>query len=1259
MASTTSLSFHTTDDLFATLSVPEIRRVLIETASEANARGAALRELFGERYGDLISTADEAADMFTGVRKLEASVDELRRAARTFLVDCGGTSAAPHATGAAAATLTAPSDDRPAYEILHASLDDARCLRASLALLSAAAPGGAPLDSALASSRAAVFAVARRAIAVAAVGFTDAAHAEGAVSGTAAIALLSPRGAAAAVAALTGAAEASLVRALTGAETLPARAALIVRAVSAVAHIAGRLVCGAEPSALACVVGLRECSGAAIAALSAQGGGAETGDAADAAAAVVVDGLHLPAPPYTTLAAATSAADAFRTAVLAWVEDAINRARQWLPAAIADWQESAAADVRVAHTEELCAAISAADARGDGLRGIDALHIKGVTSAASEKSLGDALFSSALATAVRAAAAAALAQRLDVLGADALKAAAAVGSSARVGALCVYANDTPRPTRDARDNAAVAARVRRKLDALHKAAGRSADAGAIAHAHAPSDTSAAGVTCGSPAASAASEAVEKSALPEILASGVASTAASVAMLVAAGALRTVSFGGGAVGVEPTESLLRAWAGSGSLLAATTRSFPCVTLNAGALSSSLARRAAEDAARGAAWLSPIGSAMRVCAELTAARAAAALGVDGLIDNSRGVPAEDAVATSRTAAVVAALVEALIGAQSPLTAAVVSCVGAAEAGGSSSSRSLSAAYEALSGALVTAALSPVLRASGVGDAVIVRLARFTRAGVAAWAAVVGSHAAAAVRSADWGRGRRVHRDGQWRAAHGAWASVSAASGGAAGAAADVTSSAARALSGSSLGTSIPAASGEQSLSTPQGTSDALVHAFARASAHVARAGVAATDDATAPQASPAALFVNGVRVSVDSFGVPLTGARAPAPPPTPPLATAVASAIDDARALAHAAVSAELRRALSLEYEVIAAALAPPGAAASGSVSRSDEESAIVGVDSTPAMQAFVDVLVWGHALPDVEAVAAPGAHAAGPADASNLWVAGAPRAAALMGSSATRAQITPVILAATLAGAIDAVDFSLCGPALVSAASAALRAHAISWSPALPPRSSCALAGGLRLSTHAVALSTATAPALRKLNVTWRIDDLLAHAHANAPTGAPLTSPAAALSATPLPVPLPSDGAEAGVTAPLSPPLLPPPARVAVPAPPSGAVPSAAVALAASASSGCTRGVLAALLVGVNGDAAVAALPPDLSALLAPPVTPSTVIDTEGSAAHDAVVVAAVVDAPNAEARFSAVDFFKSARGAGGALLGLGRDLLGV
>ena len=73
------MEFHTTEELFGALSIPEIRRVVLQSASEAESRGETLKVLVGDRYGDLIGTADEAAEMFRGVQRLETRIKDLRR----------------------------------------------------------------------------------------------------------------------------------------------------------------------------------------------------------------------------------------------------------------------------------------------------------------------------------------------------------------------------------------------------------------------------------------------------------------------------------------------------------------------------------------------------------------------------------------------------------------------------------------------------------------------------------------------------------------------------------------------------------------------------------------------------------------------------------------------------------------------------------------------------------------------------------------------------------------------------------------------------------------------------------------------------------------------------------------------------------------------------------------------------------------------------------------------------------------------------
>ena len=93
------MEFHTTEELFGALSIPEIRRVVLQSASEAESRGETLKVLVGERYSDLIGTADEAAEMFRGVQRLETRIKDLRRTSMSIFTASKPLSLVPQVEG--------------------------------------------------------------------------------------------------------------------------------------------------------------------------------------------------------------------------------------------------------------------------------------------------------------------------------------------------------------------------------------------------------------------------------------------------------------------------------------------------------------------------------------------------------------------------------------------------------------------------------------------------------------------------------------------------------------------------------------------------------------------------------------------------------------------------------------------------------------------------------------------------------------------------------------------------------------------------------------------------------------------------------------------------------------------------------------------------------------------------------------------------------------------------------------------------------
>lgn len=157
------MEFHTTDELFAALQIPEIRRVLLQTASDASQRSDALKQLLQDRYGDIIGIADEASSMLDGVKELVAKVDQLRSASKklfdlpVLINDAtskstsgahAGSSTSPASRGAVAASISQWLSD--SYEHISVFLDRRQYLDAAIActvalqLLAVAASHGKP-----------------------------------------------------------------------------------------------------------------------------------------------------------------------------------------------------------------------------------------------------------------------------------------------------------------------------------------------------------------------------------------------------------------------------------------------------------------------------------------------------------------------------------------------------------------------------------------------------------------------------------------------------------------------------------------------------------------------------------------------------------------------------------------------------------------------------------------------------------------------------------------------------------------------------------------------------------------------------------------------------------------------------------------------------------------------------------------------------------------------------------------------------------
>lgn len=80
------MEFHTTDDLFAALQIPEIRKVILQTIDEKQNYRTELQELLQEKYTDLLSIADEANYMLHGVQALVQHIDQLRNKGKEVII---------------------------------------------------------------------------------------------------------------------------------------------------------------------------------------------------------------------------------------------------------------------------------------------------------------------------------------------------------------------------------------------------------------------------------------------------------------------------------------------------------------------------------------------------------------------------------------------------------------------------------------------------------------------------------------------------------------------------------------------------------------------------------------------------------------------------------------------------------------------------------------------------------------------------------------------------------------------------------------------------------------------------------------------------------------------------------------------------------------------------------------------------------------------------------------------------------------------
>lgn len=1298
------MEFHTTEDLFGALSTSEIRRVVLTTSAEAMSRGESLKALVGDRYGDLIGTADEAAEMYRGVRELESRINELRRAAREAILG-GAAVEVPQPQLVAAPAM--PSASTP-YESVHECLDRSLCWRALRILEAALESSPDAVD--LASSRGAILAVARGAIAQALVVPRDALSTEAiapstshvlnygmdaAISGVAAI-LASAHTAADDVGrdlaeVLLCPADAVIKRAADGSEPLPDRVHLAIGALSCVARVGAALLCKSSQSngpLLARALSTASSGQAVPPPSSVWGEEVLTNESrvqlspSSIDAPTCLDGVELRDVPQST-----RGFDAAMETLSSWIADAALRVSKWLPQAISDWLSSASPENALASLAALSASLAATP---DGPAALRAAQLLGAQlgpggPSAAPTTLGAVITASALSAARRDTEHLALSHRLRDLAVKTLRAVDAAGVAARAGPLHIY-SATSNSTIPARGSlAARAAAVRRKIDALHAAAGRAGNAGG-ALPPLPSDPlEAFDPEEKSPAAAASFATLASSSLPEYLASGSGAgmTAAALAVLVAAGAL-TVAEGGSVSSAStpghstggtllPTAVMRESWGGTGDLLSAMVSSFPAASGDGGALVLYLAPRAAEDAARAAGWTSPLGSSLELVAALTASRAGEALGAWDVGASSLDA-ADDAARRNHASIEFSKFVEVTLDEPSRRLAAVA--VEAATSGDAASSRALPAAYSAFLTGLCAAALLPVAARArlpaATAESVAATLTSTARRCIGSWASIVGAHAAAAA-AVSWPRaGSHQCVSGTlWRHMYGSWVSVSVP-----GAAPGERGSAA--LSSSDGAPSLAPSRADQALAVPLGVSDALAHTFSRASAHVQMSGVSDTRRAPASRTS---LQVGKDVIVIDDFGIPISKtqgtlamrtADSPSIIAARALALASTAAVDEARALARAAVSSELRRSLAHTYAGITDSLlayiehATATPSAESQTSASDMASIMTTpgpVDTSPLLQAVTDVLAWGHALPDLEAVPSQGS----PAGSSlSFWVAGAPRASALFGGAnplaKAAAPATPSDLAARLADGIDAVDFSLCGPALLSAAGAALRAHALVWSPALPPLAAqVSLGGGLILRSPAVALST-TPAVLRRLGITWRLEDVIAigtDSSTNATgTNAATSASTTLLLRTPLPVPLSpemsADNSSSTVHY-LSPPIVPAPARLAVPAPPAvgSASGGSAAAMLLIGSSSTGAGALARLCG--SGDST--GLPTELAELLAPPQVATVASDHVVDEAEEEILAA-----PLSEAKSSAVAAGVAGvlRGAGGALLGMrnaARELL--
>jgi trimeric autotransporter adhesin len=668
------------------------------------------------------------------------------------------------------------------------------------------------------------------------------------------------------------------------------------------------------------------------------------------------------------------------------------------------------------------------------------------------------------------------------------------------------------------------------------------------HVDAAADAASSSEPAGRSALLAAGEAsLLHTSYPEAWAS-TATSAASVAVLVAAGVLEVDLGGalrpaaGGGVGAAAP---VGAGAASGPVFRAAHMDKLLARVPA-SVQVLLEPRAWQEAGSAGGWGHPLGTAFGYSALALAGGTVAALHAYAARAPADAPPlAKDGHAL----AALASLLETLVGEGEARCVAAKTAASAASALPAASSALLVGHTAVLLHALLPedllASSGPATRdgpaAASVGEALLACAAACT----GAWATVIGRHAAEAARW-EWARSGVLAPLGSSggassKTAPSAFAATQTAS------AASAASARWRSENGGWMSANLDAADGEASaqIAVPVGVTPGLAHAFARLAAHVRLAGLleapptvrmtAAAAEAVA--GGEAATTSSSVAVAVelglvapldydfdparvpgagegegelDVWGVPRdhfssSGATASG--------TAVALldgagglraglALRAARLAAQTAATAVLRRELLAVYDDVAAALGPPGSAGSA-------PEGWTGVEA-PTLQALLDVFVMGHALPSVQL--GPSASSASastiPAGIPSLWRALAGGAstsstdlAASLGGDSAAAPSTPSRLWGRMSALLDPVDWRLLEGQVRAFGADAAKAHAVSWHAAAPALGPQALPGGLSL---------AYAPTEASGRVTWRLADVLVPSQGpnKAGVGAAPSAPAA-------------------------------------------------------------------------------------------------------------------------------------------------------